>query len=191
MPGTLCKRYVLDAKRSRFTVQVFAHGVLAGFAHSPAYAIRQFEGEMSFDPQNQADCTFGMVVNAASLELLDNVRAQDREQMQKQLMEDVLEVAKYPTIIFHCTDMTANQIAEGWFRTQLEGAIRLHGVTRPLSIDAQLRLAAAELRLAGDFRLLLSDYRIRQVSALGGLITLKEDLKFIFDLLGAANNAEA
>jgi hypothetical protein len=47
------------------------------------------------------------------------------------------------------------------------------------------------LRLAGDFRLLLSDYRIRQVSALGGLITLKEDLKFVFDLLGAANNAEA
>jgi hypothetical protein len=40
------------------------------------------------------------------------------------------------------------------------------------------------VRLAGASRLLLSEYGIRPVTALGGAIKLKDELKVSFDLAG-------
>jgi hypothetical protein len=55
----------------------------------------------------------------------------------------------------------------------------LHGVTGPLELDAQLRI-----RLSGEFAILQIAYRIKRVAALGGTITVKDDLKFSYDVAG-------
>ena len=59
-----------------------------------------------------------------------------------------------------------------------------HSVARPHEVEAQLRLSDGEARLSGDTSVSQSAHRIREVSALGGLIKLKDELKFKFDLLG-------
>ncbi len=41
-----------------------------------------------------------------------------------------------------------------------------------------------EIRLTGDCPLSQPAYRIKRVSALGGMITLKDELKLAFDLVG-------
>jgi len=43
-------RYELDARMSRFRVQVFAGGLLSAFGHNPVIAIRDFEGEIRYNP---------------------------------------------------------------------------------------------------------------------------------------------
>ncbi|MGA2585026.1 MAG: YceI family protein [Tepidisphaeraceae bacterium] len=185
----MIKRYPLDSQRSRFTVQAFATGMLAGFAHNPKFVIRQFGGEMRLDPEIPAESSFEMTVQAASLELIDNVKEKDREEIQDQVMNEVLEVSKYPEITFASTGITLTKIANDWFRAQLRGDMRLHGVTKTQSIDVQLRRAERDLRLTGDFTLMLPDYRIKRVTALGGMIKLKDDLKFQFDLVGQETNS--
>jgi polyisoprenoid-binding protein YceI len=180
----MIKRYPLDLQRSRFTVQAFATGMLAGFAHSPKFAIRQFAGEMRFVPEIPAESSFEMTVQAATLELIDNVKEKDRQEIQDQLMNEVLEVEKYPLITFASTAIALTKIADDWFRAQLRGDMQLHGVTKVQSIDAQLRYVERDVRLAGEFTLMLPDYRIKRITALGGMIKLKDDLKFQFDLVG-------
>ena len=48
--GTESDRYVIDSRASRFTVQAFATGMLARMGHNPTIGIRDFSGEMKFDP---------------------------------------------------------------------------------------------------------------------------------------------
>jgi polyisoprenoid-binding protein YceI len=180
----MTKRYLLDARQSRFTVQAFASGMLAGFAHSPKFAIKQFDGEMRFSPEDPGESSLSLTVKASTLDLLDSVKEKDRLEMQKTMLDEVLEVAKYPEISFRSTEVALTKIAEGWYRAQIRGDMRLHGVTNAVSIDSQLRVADRVLRLTGDWSLLLPDYKIKRVTAAAGLIKLKDDLKFQFDLAG-------
>ena len=97
---------------------------------------------------------------------------------------EVLETAVYPEIAFRSTEIAADRIADTWYRLRIQGDLSLHGVISAQSIDAQLRLPEDEMRLSGEFRLLLSTYRIKRVTALGGMIQLKDELRFSFDLAG-------
>jgi polyisoprenoid-binding protein YceI len=177
-------RYTLDPVSSRFTVQAFAGGMLSGMAHSPTFAIREFTGELRFTPETFADALFHLTVTADALALTDSISPKDREEIEGQMRLEVLETAVYPEIDFQAAEITADKVAENWYRLRLKGELRLHGVKRPQPVDAQLRILEDQMRLSGQCTLLLSAYRIKRVSALGGLIKLKDELKFDFDLAG-------
>jgi polyisoprenoid-binding protein YceI len=176
--------YVLDPSHSRFTVQAFAQGALSAFAHSPTFAIRTFTGEFRLTPEVTADAEFRLTVQADSLTLADSVSAKDREEIERRMRQEVLETAAYPQIVFQSTEITASKIAEGWYRLGIAGKLSLHGVTNLQRLDAQLRVSEDEIRLSGDCALSQQAYRIKRVSALGGMITVKDELKLTFDLVG-------
>ncbi len=50
--GEAPMRFVLDAPMSRFKVQAFAGGLLSAFGHSPVIAIREFSGDVQYNPQS-------------------------------------------------------------------------------------------------------------------------------------------
>ena len=177
-------RYTLDPAPSRFTVQAFAGGMLSGLGHSPTFAIREFTGELCFTPETGADATFRLTVKADSLTVTDSVSPKDREEIEGRMRREVLETAANPEIVFQGTEITAGKVADNWYRLRLNGELALHGVKKPQPVDAQLRILDDQVRLSGQCTLLLSAYRIKPVSALGGMIKLKDELKFDFDLVG-------
>ena len=176
--------YTLDSQRSRFTVQAFATGLLAGFAHSPVFAIRDYQGEIELADDQASGMKVSLTIRASSLELIDSVKESDRQEIQRQLMDEVLEVGQFPQIAFTSTKVAPTQIAANWFRSQIEGDMKLHGITRPVPIDSQLRINGPDVRLSGEMALLLSAFKIKRVSAMGGMIKLKDELKFAFDFVG-------
>jgi polyisoprenoid-binding protein YceI len=177
-------RYVLDPAQSRFTVQAFARGLLSILGHSPTFAIRDFTGALDFDADAPAKTSFRIAVKADSLSVTDPVSARDREDIETRMRQDVLETAKYPEVVFEGAAASVDRVADGWYRLRLAGELRLHGVARPHEVEAQLRLSDGEARLSGDASLSQAAHRIREVSALGGTIKLKDELKFKFDLAG-------
>jgi polyisoprenoid-binding protein YceI len=189
----LMVRYTLDPASSRFTVQAFAGGMLSGFGHSPTFAVRQFTGEVGFTPETLADASLRLTVRAESLTLTDSVSAKDRQEIEGQMRLEVLEAAAYPEIDFQSAGITADRVADNWYRLRIQGELRLHGVKRPQQVDAQLRILEDQVRLSGQCALSLSAYRIKPVTALGGLIKLKDELKLDFDLAGRelANDSTA
>ena len=64
------------------------------------------------------------------------------------------------------------------------GELNLHGIVTDLPIDAELTQFTDGVRLQGGLPLLLSTYQLKRVTALGGLIKLKDDLLVVFDLIG-------
>lgn len=180
--------YKLDPRRSRFTVQAFATGLLSIFAHSPTIAIREFAGELEFAADAPAAAKFHLTVKADSLQVTDPISPKDRAEIERVMREDVLEIAKYPEVTYTSTQIAATRIADNWYRLQISGKLALHGVTRDQPIEAQLAVRETEIRLSGGFTLLQSSYQIQRPAAMGRMILAKDELKFVFDVVGEKEN---
>ena len=110
-------RYVIDSKASTFTVRAFSEGLLSAFARSPRIAIRVFEGEAHFTPGGTTiqDGTVHVRIRADSLEVTDDVSEKDRREMHKKMYDEVLEIDRYPEILYECSRVSANGSNDGWY----------------------------------------------------------------------------
>ena len=176
-------RYQLSAAESRFTVQAFAEGLFSSFGHNPVIAIGGFEGEVEFVPGTLEGGRVRMTIRADSLKVADDVKEKDRLEIERMMRGDVLEVSKYPEIVFESTSVTASRIAEGRYRARVIGDLSLHGVTqRNVWISAEVTTGDGTLRAQGEFPLRQTDYKIKPVSVAGGTLKVKNELKFKFDI---------
>lgn len=177
-------RYRLDAGRSRFTVQAFAEGLLSSFGHNPTIAIRDFGGEAECAPDTLEAAKLRVEVNAASLAIADNIKENDRHEMEQLMREQVLETGRFPEIVFESTSITASRLSGGRHRVRVIGDLTLHGVTgRNLWIQAEVRQTEDGLRAQGEFTLRQTDYQIKPVSVAGGTLKVRNELKFSFDIV--------
>lgn len=177
-------RYRLDAGQSQFTVQAFAEGLFSSFGHNPVIAIRDFEGEVEFVPGTLEGARARMTIKADSLAVLDDVKEKDRQEIERMMREEVLEVSKHPEIVFESTSVTASRIAESRYRARVIGDLTMHGVTQPnLWIHAEVTFKDDNLRAQGEFSLKQTDYKIKPVSVAGGTLKVKNELKFKFDIV--------
>jgi polyisoprenoid-binding protein YceI len=175
--------YRVDARRSRFIVKAFATGMLSAFGHSPTIAIRDFTGEVRFSPDHLEAASLRLQIKADSLVVTDEVSDKDRREIERQMREDVLETAQYPEIVFESTKVSAEKVMGSQYRTRINGNLSMHGVTRECVIEAQVIAGEDTLRANGEFPLRQSDFNIKPVSAVGGTIKLKDELKFSFDIV--------
>ena len=98
--------------------------------------------------------------------------------------KEALETAAFPEIRYQAIAVAAARIAENWYRVQFRGELSLHGVVQVVALDVQVLVREEEVRLSGEFKLPLSAFRIKRISALAGAITLKDEVKFTFDVVG-------
>lgn len=175
-------RYRLDPGESRFTVRAFASGMLAFLGHSPTFAVRDFSGAVRFEGGTADGLRLELNVRADGLALADPVKDADRHEIEGTMRRDVLETAAYPDVRYEADEASAETMAPGRYRVRIGGRLSLHGVTRPHPVDAELLVFDDGLRLRGESSLRVSDYRIRPVTALGGTIRLKDELRLSFDL---------
>jgi polyisoprenoid-binding protein YceI len=175
-------RYVINAMVSRFTVQAFASGLLSAFGHNPKIEIRDLKGEIHFDPAHIETSTMHLVIRADSLTVADNISDKDRRDIENDMREKVLETAKYPEIVFDVSGVTVNKANNSQTNVTLNGQLSLHGLTRGQKVPATLAETGDMLRAFGEFSLRQTDYGIKPVSAVGGGLKVKDEVKFTFDI---------
>lgn len=183
-PGIV--RYRIDASQSRFIVQGSADGLLSMFGHDPLIAIRGFGGDARCVPGTLESASLLMLVQAGSLAVVNKVSDKDRGEMERAMREDLLEIARYPEIVFMSKSISASRTGEGRYRARIVGDLSLHGVTRDHSIDAELIVNDGSLRAKGEFPLRQTDYNIKPVSVAGGTLKMRDELKFSFDIAAHA-----
>lgn len=181
-PEDATVRYFIETKGSTFTVRAFATGLLSAFAHSPTIAIPDFEGEIVLNPDAPEPSSLRMVIRSASLTVTGDVNDKDHQEIDRKMHEEVLESDSFPEIVYECSRASASKTGEGQYWVSLNGKLTLHGVTRYQPVSARVWLNGNTLRATGDFQVRLSDYEIRPVSAAGGTIRLKDELKLTFDI---------
>ena len=176
-------RYSVDARASQFHVQAFAGGIGAIMAHNPKFAIREFDGQTEFDPDSLSNATLRITAKASSLEMLDELSAKDRADILRVALTEVLESDRFPEIIFESTQIAPANIAPNLYRVVITGNLTLHGETNPQILTVQLMVAGDTLRANGEFTLKQTAYGIKLVSVAGGIVTVKDDLNFPFNIV--------
>ena len=178
--------YTVNARASRFTVQAFAEGLFSAFGHNPKFNATEFFGEVRFHPGHLETASLQLKVKADSLKAADKISDKDRREMERMMKEEVLEVSRFPEIVFQSRTVTADLVYEGFYRVKITGELTLHGVTRTHAIDAQVRVMDARVRAEGESGLRQSDFGIKRVSVMGGTLKVKDEVKLSFDIAAEA-----
>jgi polyisoprenoid-binding protein YceI len=183
MAETPTNLYLIDSRASRFTVQAFATGLLSKMGHNPTIGIRDFSGEMKFNPDKLEAGSFHLLIKTASLSVQDDISSKDIREIERLMNEEVLEVAKYPEILYEADSISVTKMTDTLCSATLNGNLTLHGVTRGQPIVVRVALLGSMLRASGDFALDQTDYNIKLVSVAGGALKLKDELKFSFEMV--------
>src|ERR1700730_6320302 len=180
--GLATVRYVIDASSSRFTVQAFATGILSAFGHNPKIGIRDYEGEIQFVPETYDEAMVQVAVRTGAMEVLDEMKSDDRKKLEQTMYEEVLEVQRFPTASYGSKQITVQKLSDDLLVARATGELSFHGATQAHSLDARVTRMGTMLRISGEFSLRLSDYGIKPVSFAAGTLRLKDEVKFNFEL---------
>jgi len=177
------RHYSIDAGQSEFMVHASVGGLLSTFGHNHNIAIKDVSGQTEFTDVTVTPASLRMKIRADSLKITDKVSDSDRETIETSMREHVLETSKYPDIIFKSTTIEVIKNSDTQFQGNIWGDLTLHGVTHNIFIKTQLTFEQKAVRARGEFSLKMTDYSIKPPTVAGGTITVKDTLKFNFNIL--------
>ncbi|MGB9434444.1 MAG: YceI family protein [Candidatus Acidiferrum sp.] len=175
--------YLIDRAVSRFSVQAFATGILSSFGHNPKIEVREYEAEIQCLAETFEKAVLRVTVQTGRMEVLDEMKKSDRQKLEEEMYEKVLDSAHFPTAIYESKEITVQKMTDSLWKIHANGTLSFHGAVQPQSVQANVTVQGEILRIAGDFSLRQSDYGIKPVSFAAGALRLKDELKFIFDLV--------
>jgi polyisoprenoid-binding protein YceI len=103
------------------------------------------------------------------------VDAKTQSEIQKDMQEKTLESARYPEIVFRSSRVEKE--AEGHWK--VEGALTLHGATKPISLP----MARSGDAYVGRTTLRQTDFGIKPITAAGGTVKVRNELDIEFRIL--------
>ena len=161
----------IDVEHSRLTVRVYKAGLFSALSHEHEIAAPIASGTV--DDSDRSSVEFR--VEAAKLKVLDPGESEtDRAKVQKKMETEVLAVAQFPEI--HFVSTAPEKTGEG--RWTVHGNLTLHGATRSLVVNVELRGG----KYRGEATLRQRDFGITPVSAGGGTVRVKDELKIEFEI---------
>lgn len=169
-PALLAKDRAIDAAHSKITIHVGKAGLFSAAGHEHEVSAPFAEGAID----DSGDGRIWFRVEAAKLQVLPE---KDQAAVQRDMQEKVLETAKFPDIRFQ--SVTVKKLGEG--RWQVTGNLRLHGHVNPVTAEVRQEGQA----YSGQAMLKQSQFDIKPVSAAGGAVKVKDELKIDFVIVPA------
>jgi polyisoprenoid-binding protein YceI len=179
------QRFRLDPGQSKFIAHALRGGLLWFKGHEHLVAAREFSGEAQLTPGKLTPASLQLIVRTESMVETSEVFTEPQKQIiNRELREIVLEPAKYPEIVFKSTAVRGKSLGNDRYDLKIGGDLTLHGVTRHIEIPAQVSLTGNDLRAIGEFSIDRSDFNVKATSAVHGLIRVRNQVKFTFDIVG-------
>ena len=168
---------------SRFEVRTGTAGLLGFAGHSHVVRARAFAGRIVYSPADPAASRVELTVPAESLEVLTPSDTTEIRQVTEAMRTEVLHVRQYPLIRF-----AARGSAPTAQRMRLQGELTLVSRTRPVQVDAEVRVSADTLRATGTFSVKQTDFGIKPYrGGPGGTVNVANEVTFVFDVIAVRN----
>ena len=169
-PILLAKDRAIDTAHSKITIHVGKSGLFSAAGHEHEVSAPIAEGAID----DSGDGHIWFRVEAAKLQVLPE---KDQGAVQKDMQEKVLESAKFPEIRFE--SVMLKKLEDG--KWHVTGNLRLHGHVNPVTAEVRLELYdRAGQTYSGQATLKQSQFGIKPVSAAGGTVKVKDELKIDF-----------
>ena len=86
---------------------------------------------------------------------------------------EVTEALKYPNV-----SLSSNSIKQVNDKLTVKGTLKFHGVSKEIIFDAEKKIIKDEIKITGNFEILMTDFKIKPPKLLG--ITTDKDIKLSF-----------
>ena len=86
---------------------------------------------------------------------------------------EATEALKYPNV-----SLSSNSIKQANDRLTVKGTLKFHGVSKEIIFDAQKEIIKNEIKVTGNFEILMTDFKIKPPKLLG--IVTDKDIKLSF-----------
>ena len=173
----------IDRAASQVTIHVGKAGLFrfAGHTHE---VIAQDRGTVSLDRTNPARSSVQLEIVTTSLVVTGRGEpSEDVPEVQRvMLSEQVLDVERFPTIVFASREVGVAQADAESLQLVISGDLTLHGVTRPQIVRAAVGLGPEGLAATGRLTIEQTDFGIEPVRAAAGAVKVKNELDITFAL---------
>jgi polyisoprenoid-binding protein YceI len=151
-----------DAAAVNCQVSVFREGLLTSMGHDVTFQVTNLSLDVGDDDGITVD------LDAGSLRVTTQaVKESDRKDIEKNT-EKTLEVRKHPKIQFHSVSV----VRDG-DRARIKGDLTLHGVTKPISVEARDDGRHWNAKITLDQR----EFGIKPFSAMLGALKVKPEVE--------------
>lgn len=162
----------IDVERSTITIHVDKAGLFSAAGHEHWVSAPISSGTIRESPSAFVEFT----VQAAQMTVKPDpkVDAKTQAEIQKDMEDLTLETKRFPQITFRSSTVT--KAGDGQWK--VEGALSLHGVTKPVSLAVKRTGDAYTARTV----LKQTDFAIKPVSVGGGLVKVKNEVEIDFKI---------
>jgi polyisoprenoid-binding protein YceI len=163
----------IDTAKSVITVRVLKAGLFSAFGHEHEVRAPISQGTITEGDNPSVELT----VDARQLRLMDtDLSPKDYAEVQSTMLgAKVLDIDKFPQIQFRSTRV--QKLATG--KWKIEGDLTLHGQTHPVEVE----VSSDQGHYRGSATVRQKDFGITPVTAGGGTIKVKNEVRVSFDLL--------
>jgi polyisoprenoid-binding protein YceI len=179
------RTYVVDAAQSSVVIHVGKSGAFSFAGHEHEVTTSRFEGVVVADPDDVSRCSVSLTFPAAALKVTGKGEPPEDVPKVQEIMlgPKVLDVARFPEVIFRSRQVSGRRTAEGAYELQVAGDLSLHGVTRPLTLPLRVEIAPGRLTAAGRAVIRHTDFGMTPVSAAGGTVKVKNEIPIDFRIV--------
>ena len=179
------REFRVDAAASQVTVHVGRAGAFGFAGHDHEVAVPNMDGTIVLDSADATRSTITLRFDVTAMKVTGRGEpAADVPEVQRVMLSDrVLDAQRYPTIAFTSRRIVIVKQAGDQLVLRVEGDLTLHGVTRPITVPVELRLAADQLTATANATVRQTDFGIRPVSAGAGTVKVKDELEIAFRIV--------
>jgi polyisoprenoid-binding protein YceI len=169
---------------SRFEVKTSKAGLFGFAGHDHVVRARGFNGYVVYFPGRPESSHLEVIILADSLEVLTPPDTAEIRQVTEIMRTQVLRVNENPDIRFTASGGPATNKG-----MRLQGELTLVGRTRPVPVDADIRIGPDTIRASGTFTVKQTDFGIKPYSGgPGGTVKVGDRLTFTFDAIALRNS---
>jgi polyisoprenoid-binding protein YceI len=183
--GRSGRAYTVDRAGSHATIVVGKAGLFSFAAgHTHEVNVPTIDGTVVVDADALAQSTVHLTMDARTLTVSGKGEPpKDVPEVQRvMLSEKVLDVARYPAIVFDSQRVTVVRQSGGQAELTVAGTLKLHGGQRSVSAPTTLRFDANMLTASGRFAIRQSEFGIKPVSV-AGVVAVKDALDIAFTIV--------
>ncbi len=180
--GQSAKTLKVDPASSQVTILVGKGGAFGFAGHEHEVVAPAVGGAVSLDEGDLTRSSVTLEFDAAALKVTGKGEpAKDVPEVQRvMLSERVLDVKKFPKIVFKSRSIKVTKGANADSTLVIVGDLTLHGQTRPIEVPTRVTLAGGKVAAKGSFEIKQTAFGIVPVSAAGGTVRVKDAVTVTF-----------
>ncbi len=183
----------VDYERSTLVAKLKKGGLLRFLGHEHGIIPGAWSAEVRFDPEDLPGSSIAVEVNVAEL-IIDSERArrlagvdpdgpneQEVAEIRAEMLSaEQLDAAAFPLLRFESEQLRLRSRDE----LRMEGTLTLHGVSRPVEIDAELSTEGPGYVVRGSFEIEQKDFDIEPAS-IAGVVKVANEVEISFEIFAS------